>query len=954
MSPVNPQWRSLEERADTPQFRQLFEREFPEGATEWFDPVSRRDFLRLMGASLALAGLGACTRQPEEKIYPYAAHPPEQIVPGKPLFYATAMEDGGYGFGLLVESHEGRPTKIEGNPQHPGSLGAADHFAQASILTMYDPERSQVVSNAGQISTWENFAAALAWQLASPNVALRILTGTVTSPTLASVIAEVLQKFPAARWVQYEPVNQDNIYAGVQLAFGRPVETIYRFDRAEVVVSLDTDFLSTGPGRLRYTRDFTANRRVRGAAVKMNRLYVAESTPSLTGAMADHRLAVRPSEVEKIARQLLAGEGVWAKDLQAHAGRSVVVAGEWQPPVVHALAHAINAKLGNIGQTVFYTEPVTVNAGGQVAALRELVGEMQAGKVEVLLIVGGNPVFDAPADLNFLDALKKVKWRAHLGLYDDETSEWCQWHVPAAHFLETWGDVRAFDGTATIQQPLIAPLYGGKSATEFLSAALGLPGRPAHEMVRAHWKAHGLESEAAWQVAVHDGVVPGTAAKEWSIENRGSRIDTAKLSPPSLLQPPASTGLEILLRPDPTIGDGRWANNGWLQELPKPFTRLTWDNAALLSPRTAEQLGLRTEQVVELGVDGRAVQLPVWVLPGQADDCVTVHFGYGRRRAGRVGNQAGVDVFRLRTSAAWWQATGATLRATGRKAVLACTQHHQLMEGRELVRVGTLEEYQRDPEFVKHRVPEPPGGSLYPPHPYEGAAWGMVIDLNACTGCNACVVACQSENNIPVVGKDQVLVGREMHWIRVDRYFAGDPAAPLVYHQPVPCMHCENAPCEPVCPVAATSHSAEGLNEMTYNRCVGTRYCANNCPYKVRRFNFLQYADQRTESLKLMRNPNVTVRMRGVMEKCTYCVQRINAARITAKKENRQVRDGEVVTACQATCPAQAIIFGDLNDPLSNVSRWRAEKLNYGLLVELNTAPRTTYLAKLRNPATEI
>jgi molybdopterin-containing oxidoreductase family iron-sulfur binding subunit len=893
-------WRSLEERAANEEFLEgSLHREFPPLASEWDDGVSRREFLRIMAASMALAGLGACTRQPLETIVPYVRQP-EQLVPGKPLFYATAMTLGGFATGLLVETHEGRPTKIEGNEKHPASLGATDAFAQASILTLYDPDRAQTVRHEGRISTWENFLGALSDALNNRNVKLRILTETITSPTLASQLRAVLQKFPTARWHQYEPVTRDNLREGARLSFGEVVNTGYHFDRASVVLAVDSNFLMNP----RYARDFIQARRERGV-----KLYCVECMPTITGAVADKRIPMRAGEIAGFLRNL---PGEIRPDL--------VIVGERQPPAVHALAHAMNR-----GDTVTYTQPVEAEPMNQIGSLRSLIADMNAGEVDLLVIIEANPVFTAPADLRFADAMNKVRLRAQLSLYEDETSELCHWHLPEAHYLETWSDTRAFDGTVTITQPMIAPLYGGKSAHELLAAILGQPGKTSHDIVREFWKM----SDERWNVALQDGVVAGSALPEKRVTLKRRDFPVEK-----------SVGsLEVNFDTDPTIWDGRFANNGWLQESPKPLTKLTWDNAAHMSAATAQRLGIESGDVVELQLPGRSIRAPVWITPGHADDSVTVHFGYGRRRAGRVGTGTGFDAYRLRTSDALWFASGLEIRKTKDRVRLATTQTHQNMEGRDLVRVV------RRGEETEHEREH--GMSLYLPHKYEGYAWGMVIDQSACVGCNACVVACQAENNIPTVGKTQVLRGREMHWLRIDTYFAGSLENPATHFQPVLCMHCENAPCEVVCPVAATTHSSEGLNEMTYNRCVGTRYCSNNCPYKVRRFNFLQYADLKTESLKLQRNPNVTVRTRGVMEKCTYCVQRINAARVRAKIENRTIRDGEVVTACQAACPTEAIVFGDINDPNSRVAKLKASPLNYGLLTDLNTRPRTTYLAKV-------
>jgi MoCo/4Fe-4S cofactor protein with predicted Tat translocation signal len=984
-------WRSLEEVGGTPEFQDYLAHEFPENADTWTDPVSRRSFLQLMGASFALAGLAACGRQPIEMIVPYVDQP-ENLVPGKPLFYATAFTHRGYGLGVLAESHMGRPTKIEGNPQHPASLGATDALAQASVLTLYDPDRSQVVRGQGLIGTWDGFVNAATVALAERRLhkgeGLRLLTGTVTSPTLAAQIATLLEQYPAARWHQYEAVSRDAVRAGARLAFGADLEVRYDFTRADVILTLDSDPLFEAPGSVRYARDFAERRRVRkGGTASMNRLYAVESSPTITGAMADHRLPLRAGRIEAVARAVAAGLGVAGaaaaaaaaggpfapgeqrfidavtRDLRAHRGAAVVVPGETQPPVVHVLAHLINQVLDGAGRTVLYTDPVEARPLDQTASLRELADDMQAGRVAMLVIAGGNPAYDAPADLDFAGRLAQVPLRVHLGLYEDETSELCHWHLPETHPLETWSDVRAYDGTVTIQQPLIAPLYDARSAHQLLGALLARADKSSHDEVKEYWsRRHGRKDtfEAFWRTSVHDGVVAGTALAPRTVTVRDGALARARAARPAAVggaasEAAAAAGLEVLFRPDPTIGDGRYANNGWLQELPKPLTKLTWDNAALLSPTTAERLALQTGDVVELRRAGRKVKAPVFILPGHADEAVTVHLGYGRRRTGRVGSGAGFDAYRLRTSEAPGFSGGLELRKTGATQALATTQHHQSMEGRRLLRVGTLQEFRHDPGFALEAGHDPdPALTLHPPYTTDGPSWGMAIDLGACIGCNACVASCQAENNSPIVGRDQVLRGREMHWIRIDRYYNGDLDNPGTYHEPVLCMHCQNAPCEPVCPVGATVHSTDGLNQMIYNRCVGTRYCSNNCPYKVRRFNFLQYSDVTTPSRKLGYNPDVTVRNRGVMEKCSYCVQRISGARITAEKESRDIRDGEVVTACQAACPTQAIVFGNVNDPKSRVSQEKAQPLNYGLLTELNTRPRTTYLARLRNPNPEL
>ncbi|HET7294302.1 MAG TPA: TAT-variant-translocated molybdopterin oxidoreductase [Vicinamibacteria bacterium] len=980
-------WRSLDELQESPEFLEFLHREFPARASELEDPRGRREFMRVMGASAALAGLAACTKQPEELIVPYVRQP-EQIVPGRPLFFATAILDRGYARGVLVESHEGRPTKIEGNPDHPASLGGSDAVSQAAILDLYDPDRAQTVRSFGEIHSWAEFVAALKpvleKQRAKRGAGLRILTETVTSPTLRQQLEDLLAELPEARWHLWDP-GAGNAYAGARLAFGEAVETRCHLDAAAVVVSLDADFLASGPASVRRIRDFAKRRRLSDDGAPLNRLYAVETTPGLTGVNADHRLPVKPSEMEGIVRALAAALGLpieggtsdhaaWiaplAKDLQAHAGASVVLAGEALSPEAHALVHLINERLGVVGKTVSYSAPVA--AEGDPASLGELFAEMSARRVEALLILGGNPVYTAPADVPFGDAMMLVPFRVHLSLHDDETSERCHWQLPEAHPLEAWSDARAFDGTASIVQPLIEPLYAGKSAHEVLALLTSRPDRRGRDIVRDHWRPRlGPDFEKAWRRALHDGLVAGTALPETPMTVKLG--DWAKAKTPA-----AAPGLEVVFRPDPTVGDGRHANNGWLQELPKPVSKLTWENAVYMSLATARSLGVRTSSsqdggtesagqptpqgtvtdLVQITLDGRKVSGPAWVLPGHPDGVVTVHLGYGRWRAGRVGNGAGFNAYAIRGSAALHWATGAQVEKTAYSAKVSCTQDHWSMEGRHLVRAGTREEFEHEPRFAQELAEDPPNNlTLYPPHAYEGHAWGLSVDLNACVGCNACVTACQSENNIPVVGKDQVGRGREMHWIRVDRYFEGrpeDPASIRTWSQPVMCMHCENAPCEVVCPVTATVHSDEGLNDMVYNRCVGTRYCSNNCPYKVRRFNFYLYQDWTTPTYKMMRNPDVTVRSRGVMEKCTYCVQRITRARIDAKNQGREIRDGEIQTACQQACPAEAIVFGDQNDAQSRVAGLKASPRSYGLLTELNTRPRTTYLAAVRNPNPEM
>ncbi|HEY2785668.1 MAG TPA: TAT-variant-translocated molybdopterin oxidoreductase [Fimbriiglobus sp.] len=1083
------QVRGLDELMDSADFREMMKNEFPEDAAEWLDPVTRRQFVTLMGASLALAGVVGCNPSfrpaPARKVVPYVTKP-DAITPGVPLFFATTWTLNGYSSGVLVKSLEGRPLKVEGNPSHPGSLGGTDLYTQGSILNLYDPDRSKTVMHDGTPSTWDAFKAGL-FKLMSKlkdtgGTGLRILSETVTSPTLVGLLDEVKKIYPKANWVQYDPVGRDGARVGVKLAFNKPIQPVYKFDEAKRVLALDSDFVTSGPGAVRYARDLASKRKVRvyegavdGVGPKeMSRLYSVESMVTGTGAMADHRLPLKPSEIESFARKLAAELGIgngpkpgplpklaedWvgplAKDLKDAGGAAVVVPGDHLSASVHALCHAINEKLGAFGKTVTFVESIEVNPGDRQADLKALVGEMKAGKVEALIVLGGNPAYTAPADLAFGDELKKVKATIHLGAQYDETAILCQWHVNEAHYLEAWGDGRAFDGTASLQQPLIAPVDDGKCALEVLAVLLEKALIGPLELVKANWKKHfdtvvkKGSFDLWWDACLEKGVVDGTAAKPATPGTVS--LDWVKDAP--VLS--AGKGLEVVFRLDPTVHDGRFANNGWLQELPKPLTALTWDNAVILSPKTAASDGVKVGwpdfkwtggehgraevDVVELILGDRKVLAPVWILPGHADDVITVHLGFGREKIGQVGAGVGFNAGAIRTSDAPFVATGATVKKTRDKHFLACVQGQYAMEGRRPSRHGTVEDVEKglpaykedwkafdfadDPivsmaekGLLRRLLPGSPQelnrlGLMTPeeselrhekhgehkhddrlieltllsdgPHPQFKTyrRWGMAIDLGACIGCTACVAACVAENNIPVVGKYEVTRGRAMHWIRVDRYFvmpaedggtkkidrsprqkaALDSASVTTFFQPLPCQQCEKAPCEIVCPVGATVHSTDGLNDMVYNRCVGTRYCSNNCPYKVRRFNFLQYADYATESMKLVNNPEVTVRTRGVMEKCTYCVQRIRSAEVEAEREfdirekdardgRPRIKDGEVITACQAACPTGAIVFGDINDPASVVRKWKLEPTNYGLLAELNTMPRTTYLAAVKNP----
>jgi Fe-S-cluster-containing dehydrogenase component/anaerobic selenocysteine-containing dehydrogenase len=969
----------------------------------------------VMGASLAFAGLGlAGCRWPQEKLAPYAYSPPG-VNPGMAKRFATAMELGGVAAGLLVTSYDGRPIKVEGNPTHPVNQGAASAMQQASLLEMYDPDRSQypVLRQGGPKlnKSWDDFAAFATPHFeqlkATGGKGFAILSEATSSETVRGLRDRLLALMPQARWYEYEPISWDNEREGTRLAFGQPLRAHYDLSKAECIVSLGCDLLQMHPDALKHTRDFAAWRRAENGA--MNRLYVVESSLSLTGAAADHRWALKPSEIPIFVKSLavelfqnindthphggtvLEAIDWWTPyvkppkeqiaepyshfnsivtDMATHAGKCVIAAGPRQPVAVHALAHAMNLALGNVGQTVRYTAAPDPSRATHDVEVAELSKKLDAGEVQTLLILGGNPVYNAPGDAQV--AVDKAKVSIHLGLHDDETSRKCTWHLPRAHYLESWGDARAWDGTLSIVQPLIEPLYGGKTPAEVLALCCGEAQAKGYDLVRSALKPLlPGDFEAKWTQALSDGIVPGTAwpgvqpslaQADWSRE-LGFMTETAGLQ---------SAKLELELQPDLKLYDGRFANNGWLQELPEPLSKITWDNALLIGVDDAKALGLKANDMVSIVGDSiqvSALEAPVYIMPGQAAGSVALALGYGRTASGRVGNKVGTNVYSLAPAVAANQVAGqpnlryvrVDIKPTGKRHTLAVTQDHWVIDAvgfkeqqrriGPLVREGTLDEYKANPKFAQEMLEVPPLISPWKEHEYNGHRWGMAIDLSSCTGCGACVTACQAENNIPVVGRKQVAVGREMHWIRIDRYFTGDPAAPDVRHQPLACHHCELAPCESVCPVAATVHSAEGLNEMVYNRCVGTRYCSNNCPYKVRRFNFFNYRKHMAETEKLAMNPEVTVRSRGVMEKCTFCVQRIEAVKITAKNEQRPIADLEIVPACAQTCPAQAIIFGDLNDPNSRARKLHDDDRAYQMLAELNVKPRTSYLAKLRNPA---
>lgn len=979
-------WRSLDEIAETPEFKEMMHREFPGGASEWEDGVSRRSFLKMAAASLALAGFTACTKQPVRNILPYVTQP-EELVLGEPLYYATSISLGGYATGVLAKSREGHPIKVDGNPEHPASFGASNIWMQASILDLYDPDRSQAILHNGELSTWPDFLADLNELVGecagNQGAGLRFLTETITSPTLSAQLDAMLEKFPNAKVHQFDSCSRDNVREGARLAFGEIVEPQYQFDKAAVILSFESNFLYAHPQSLRYTRDFSKARRAGSDGRSMNRLYVAESTPTVTGTMADHRIPLGSGQIEIFARAIagaLKGLGVEgfenlefgtgalspelsktalaiARDLNNNRGKSIVIVGEGQPPIVHALAHLINSTLGNVGTTLYYSAPAEYRPANQLASLRELVNEINSGAVETLFILGGNPAYSAPADFDFAAALTKVRRSICLATDLDETAALCTWHVPQAHYLESWGDAKSFDGTISLQQPLIEPLYGGKTAHEILGALFQQqPSRDDYEIIRDFWQTQNRwpDFEKGWRRAVHDGFIADSASPQKNVH-----LQTAPIAEALRGEKSPHSAIEIAFHPDPCIGDGRFANNGWLQECAKPVSKLAWDNAVIISPAFAQRNQLAADDVVEVELTGRKIRGPVWIQPGQAENTITLHLGYGRKRVGRVGDGVGFNAGLLRSREAFWHGHGPTISKLHTKHPLVTTQTHHSLEDpeRQIFREGTLEAFRSNPQFVKNSVEEPKDGqTLYntDEFKYDGYKWAMSIDLNACIGCNACLLACNAENNIPVVGKEEVRKNREMYWIRIDTYYKGPLDNPEFKNMPVTCMHCEHAPCELVCPVAATVHDHEGLNLQIYNRCVGTRFCSNNCPYKVRRFNFLWYADYKTPSFKPMYNPDVTVRWRGVMEKCTYCIQRIARARISGEKENRRIRDGEIQTACQQACPANAIVFGDLNAPDSKIAKLKSHPLDYSMLGELNTRPRTTYLAKLTNPNPEI
>jgi MoCo/4Fe-4S cofactor protein with predicted Tat translocation signal len=983
-------WRSIDELANTAEFQAAVEREFPSSAQEWVDPVSRRGFMKLMGASLALAGLAGCTKQPDEPIYTYAKAP-EDLILGKPMYFASAHPFLTGAVPLLVKSDQFRPIKVDGNPEHPYNRGSSDPYTQGTLLDLYDPDRSQKTLYRGEPREFSEFAQQLRSKAAASKdgTGLYFLSATITSPTLARQWKAVQAAYPKAMLVQY-----DAAIAGTALASGQTAQ--YHLADADLIVSLDADFLSGAsyPGFHKLVGDYAARRK---DPSRLNRLYAIESTPTTTGLKAEHRLGLRASEIPAFAAALANAVGVsgvaapsygWtdeqtrfltalAKDLKQSGGKSAVIPGLYQDASVTALAAAINSALGNTGKTVLVAgESLIPLASDQLAGFKALVADLNAGKVDWLVMLNTNPIYDAPADLEFAAAFEKAfpafkssGVAVHVGSHVNETGLISHWHIPTAHYLESWSDARSYDGTVSIVQPLIDPLYGGKSAHDVFQTLLEEPELSAYEAVRVTVRPliKG-DFEVGWRKALHQGWIDDSA---FTASGSGSALSLSGLKVPT---PSSKDSIEIIFRPDPNVYDGRWSNVGWLQELPKPVTNLSWDNAALVSGATLTKLGLEEDNIIELTVNGRKVKAPVIAVPGHPDNSVTVYLGYGRQAAGRVGSGQGFNAFLIRSTDAPFYTTGTLAKVEGIWGLAITKSHFQdkrsarfsgegngnnsleadeAINERGIIRYATLDQYKADPGFANEgetHVKTEMDTTLFPNWPYnEANAWGMSIDMNSCTGCNACIVSCYAENNIAVVGKQQVRIGRNMQWLRIDTYFEGDLSAPRAHFQPMACQHCENAPCEQVCPVGATVHTPEGLNTMVYNRCVGTRYCSNNCPYKVRRFNFLLFSDFETESLKLSRNPDVSVRSRGVMEKCSYCVQRISAAKIEADKDNRPIADGEIETACQQACPASAITFGNINDKASRVAKLHGDERSYQVLADQNTRPRTRYVAAVLN-----
>ena len=948
MSPVNRQrldrqWRGLDQLARDPAFVARASAEFPQLAAAMAAPHDRRSVLKLMAAGLALAGLTGCDDgAPGGVLIPPVLPPGNTVAAGTRLF-ASASVLGGYATGILVRHDNGRPIKVEGNPLHPASLGGTSAIGQAEILGFYDPDRSRGLIRDGEPQSRSSLLTTMMAQrrelAQSKGDGFRILTGTSTSPSIARQINELKQLYPAMQWHRWEPISRDAVRAGAMLAYSQPVEVVPDLAAVDVLLAINSDLLDSAPGHLRFAREFAARRNPARTA-HMSRIYAIEPTPTLTGVAADHRYIASPRDISGIVPALAAAVirnetpsdmPAWfaplVTDLKAAHGKAFIHVGPDQPAETHALVLAMNEALGGRGATYSLIDPVETDSVDQAASLHSLMDDMQAGRVKSLLIIDSNPVYAAPG---FADGLARVPFSMNLAAAPTETAGKTQWSLPSRHPYEDWSDARAFDGTITILQPQARPLYDGISPHSLLSLYARAEAVGSRDAVRQTLRL----TDQQWHDALASGVVAGTQAAVSSV------LLKSQIASPQM---PPVTDVSLLFRPDPSVWDGRYANNAWLQELPRPLTKLTWDNPLLVSPAIADRLKLANGDRVTIEVGGTGVTLPAWVMPGQAANCVVALLGFGRLDVGMVGKDVGHDLYPLTT------ATGpVSLRKAGGQDTLASTEHHDpiFADAGEYVRHGTLAAFQADPKFLSK---EPEMANLYNRKPSGPAAWGMSIDLNACIGCNACVVACMAENNIPVVGKQQVIHEREMHWLRIDRYHEGSPEDPDMLFQPVMCQHCEQAPCEIVCPVGATVHDNEGLNVMVYNRCVGTRFCSNNCPYKVRRFNYYAFADEERRP-PIARNPEVTVRARGVMEKCTFCLQRIAAARIDADADNRPVGGNEVKTACQAACPTQAFTFGNMAEASDVVER-KKSPLTYALLDDQNTKPRVTYEARIKNSA---
>jgi MoCo/4Fe-4S cofactor protein with predicted Tat translocation signal len=969
-------WRSLEQLDNSTEYVNFVKNEFPDGTFDLPNGISRKKFLSLMGASLAMAGLVGC-RRPVEKIIPHVIEP-ENIIPGVPKHYSTSFSIAGDVYGAVVENHEGRPTKIEGNPSHPLTKGKSNSWLQGTILDLYDPDRLKNITNSKKEAKLSDFLTiwnTLTKKYASTNgEGFAVLTETTNSPTFERLKNLFIDNFPKVDWVTWEPISDENILNGIKDISGSSVIPKYTIGKAKVIVSLDSDFLNTETNSISNTFDFSNARRVKSEKNEMNRLYVIENSLSLTGGMADHRYRLTSSQMGELTLTLISElkelglnisakkpssnviDKTWvkelAKDLFKNKGKSLVMAGRGLSSDIHALVFAINNTLSNLGNTVEYF--TTDNSSlSDTAKFGKFSKKLNSGKISTLIMFGGNPVYNAPSNFNFANGLKRVNNTIHLSTQENETSTLSDWVINKSHALESWGDTKTAFGDFAITQPQIEPLFNGISSIEFLARLTG-DMTTGYELVRTTWSSIlDKNFNQKWDRVLHDGIFTK------NLKSVKSRVKTNLTK----FIPKSNSKLEIVFKTSPSLFDGRFANNGWLQETSDPITKLAWDNVALMSHSTAQSLNVKNNDMIAIKNENGKIEIPVWVMPGHADNSISIELGYGRTVCGRIGDNVGQNAYLLRDSNSMWLTSDVMITKLNKTMLLACTQDHHGLDTEKLAadaiqerlpmiyRESTFEEYQNNPKFVEEYDSKIPLKSMWDEHEYKDSPqWGMSIDLNVCTGCNACSVSCQSENNIPIIGKEQVEKGREMSWMRMDRYYTGDMDNPEVAIQPVNCQHCEMAPCEQVCPVAATTHTEDGLNGMTYNRCVGTRYCANNCPYKVRRFNFYNYTKDLPEIVQMAQNPDVTVRFRGVMEKCTFCVQKINQAKIKVNNENRELVDGDVVSACQQSCPADAIVFGDLTDPNSKISLAKKENRDYALLGELNLKPRVTYLAKLRNP----